>query len=161
MSDAPLQYSHSGSRYLLGYSETFFGIWDRRAGDAAPLHRFPRDDEGWRDAWLRFQELEPENVSVALVTRSGDANRSDERLIREIDRYAAEKAARDGAGGDRIHPAWWSLPLLFGLLGGLIAWSRNRRKDPQMAMIMLLLGLASSGMAFYVYAQAVAQTPVG
>ena len=26
-----LQYTHSGSRYLLGYGQTFFGIWDRQA----------------------------------------------------------------------------------------------------------------------------------
>jgi len=27
--EGALQFSHSGSRYLLGYGPTFFGIWDR------------------------------------------------------------------------------------------------------------------------------------
>ena len=30
-----LQYTHSGSRYLLGYGRTFFGIWDRQAPGGA------------------------------------------------------------------------------------------------------------------------------
>lgn len=158
MSDRPLQYSHSGRRYLLGYGESFFGIWDRRADGEAPVHRFPRDDAGWREAWLLFRDLEPENVSVGLAgaNTSAGTDPADAALI---------GALRDGDSSqevrERIHPAWWSLPLLFGLLGGLIAWGRNRRRHPEMAVIMLLLGLASSGMAFYVYVQALGPTAVG
>jgi uncharacterized RDD family membrane protein YckC len=60
-----LQFSHSGSRYLLGFGQTFFGIWDRQApGD--PVERFPRTDEGWRQAWLRYTSIEPSHVEVGM-----------------------------------------------------------------------------------------------
>lgn len=60
-----LQYSHSGQRYLLGYGRTFFGIWDRES-PAEPVYRFPRTDEGWRDAWQRFSSLEPNSTDVGI-----------------------------------------------------------------------------------------------
>jgi len=60
-----LQYSHSGRRYLLGYGKTFFGIWDRESA-AEPAFRFPRTDEGWREAWQRFSGLEPNSTDVGI-----------------------------------------------------------------------------------------------
>jgi hypothetical protein len=66
--DAPadassIRYTHSGYRYVLGYAADYFGIWDRQS-PAEPTERFPRTDEGWRQAWLRFAALEPKNVEV-------------------------------------------------------------------------------------------------
>jgi len=52
-----LQYTHSGSRYLLGYGQTFFGIWDRQ-NPATPIERFPRSDDGWAQAWRRYTQIE-------------------------------------------------------------------------------------------------------
>ena len=52
-----LQYTHTGSRYLLGYGQTFFGIWDRQ-NPAAPVERFARDDAGWANAWRRYTQIE-------------------------------------------------------------------------------------------------------
>lgn len=58
-----VKYSHSGYRYVLGYGADLFGIWDRQTpGD--PVHRFPRTDDGWRDAWTRYSALEPNAVAV-------------------------------------------------------------------------------------------------
>ena len=54
---AVLQYTHSGSRYLLGYGQTFFGIWDRQS-PATPMERFPRSDDGWAQAWRRYTQVE-------------------------------------------------------------------------------------------------------
>jgi hypothetical protein len=59
-----IRYSHSGHRYVLGYGADFFGIWDRQA-PAAPVERYARDDDGWRQAWIRFVSLEPGHVEVA------------------------------------------------------------------------------------------------
>ena len=42
-----------------GYGADFFGIWDRQSPSVA-AERFPRTDDGWRQAWLRFAALEPE-----------------------------------------------------------------------------------------------------
>jgi broad specificity phosphatase PhoE len=47
----------------LGYSADAFGIWDRQSPEQ-PSERFPRTDEGWRQAWLRFVALEPNNSAV-------------------------------------------------------------------------------------------------
>ena len=60
---AAQKYTHSGYRYVLGYGEGFFGIWDRQ-DPSAPTERFPRTDDGWRQAWLRFVAQEPNHVAV-------------------------------------------------------------------------------------------------
>lgn len=65
VTDEVLQYTHSGQRYLLGYGRDSFAIWDRQR-PSAPIERFPRTDEGWREAWLRFATLEPDHVEVGL-----------------------------------------------------------------------------------------------
>jgi hypothetical protein len=62
---AAVQYTHSGTRYLLGYGRTFFGIWDRQA-PAEPVEKFPRDDAGWAAAWGRFTQIESNFSEVGL-----------------------------------------------------------------------------------------------
>ena len=58
-----VRYTHSGYRYVLGYGADFFGIWDRQSPSVA-AERFPRTDDGWRQAWLRFSSLEPNHTTV-------------------------------------------------------------------------------------------------
>ncbi|MGZ5300907.1 MAG: hypothetical protein ACXWEJ_03650 [Actinomycetota bacterium] len=58
-----IRYTHSGYRYVLGFGPDHFGIWDRQS-PSAPAERFPRTDDGWRQAWTRFVSLEPNNVAV-------------------------------------------------------------------------------------------------
>ena len=60
---ALIRYTHSGYRHVLGYGPDFFGIWDRQA-PSAPAERFPRTDEGWRQAWTRFAGMEPNHTAV-------------------------------------------------------------------------------------------------
>ena len=69
--DQVLQYTHSGSNYLLGYGRTFFGIW-LRTDPSRPVERFPRDDAGWAAAWRRFTTIESNYAEVGLGT-SGSA----------------------------------------------------------------------------------------
>jgi len=64
--DEALQYSHSGQRYLLGYGTDFFGIWDRQE-PARPVSRYPRTDDGWREAWLAFVAQEPNSAEVGIA----------------------------------------------------------------------------------------------
>ena len=59
----PVTYTHSGYRYVLGYGADSFGIWDRQSS-GAPAETFPRTDDGWRSAWIRFVGLEPNHVAV-------------------------------------------------------------------------------------------------
>ena len=63
--DQVLQYTHSGSTYLLGYGRTFFGIW-QRSDPTRPVERFPRDDDGWATAWRRFTAIEATYAEVGL-----------------------------------------------------------------------------------------------
>jgi hypothetical protein len=63
-----LQYTHTGTRYLLGYGQTFFGIWDRQ-NPASPVERFPRSDEGWGQAWRRYTQIENNFTEVAPTQR--------------------------------------------------------------------------------------------
>jgi Domain of unknown function (DUF4190) len=67
--DEALQFTHSGSRYLLGYGPDFFGIWDRQGGHG-PVSRYPRTDDGWRSAWLSFSAWEPQSAEVGIGTES-------------------------------------------------------------------------------------------
>ena len=60
-----MQYTHSGQRYLLGYGQSFFGIWDRQSPNS-PMERFARDDAGWAAAWRRFTQLETHYTEVGL-----------------------------------------------------------------------------------------------
>jgi hypothetical protein len=59
-----VRYTHSGFRYVLGYAADSFGIWDRQAAGGAPVETFPRTDEGWRSAWIRYVSLEPNHADV-------------------------------------------------------------------------------------------------
>jgi hypothetical protein len=63
------EFTHSGERYLLGYTDEFFGIWDRRS-PAAPLERFPRTDDGWRQVWQRYAAIETNWMDLRTGQRS-------------------------------------------------------------------------------------------
>jgi len=130
--DGALQYSHSGPRYLLGYGETFFGIWDRQLA-GGPILWFPRTDEGWRDAWLEFTRIEPSSVQVAF----GGGSRRDQPY--------GQLAVR------RVSPLWWVLPILFSALGGIVAWAFTRDRDAHMARAMLMTGIVISVLGLIVY----------
>jgi hypothetical protein len=57
--------------YLLGYTLDAFGIWDRFQ-PGAPIRRFPRTDDGWREAWAAYVGMEPHRAEVG-ITGSTDA----------------------------------------------------------------------------------------
>ncbi len=130
--DEPLQYTHSGSRHLLGYGNDFFGIWDR--GQPHPVSRYPRTDEGWREAWLAFSALEPHSAEVGIGTVGPPI-------------AAAPPAARPVAPA-RVSGLWWLLPILMGWVGGLIAWLVNKDIDPPRARAMLVTGIVVTCVVF-------------
>ena len=68
-SDQKVEFTHSGERYLLGYTDDFFGIWDRRS-PAAPTERFPRTDDGWRQVWQRYAAAETNWMDLRTGQRS-------------------------------------------------------------------------------------------
>lgn len=131
MTGEPLQYTHSGRRYLLGYDASAFGIWDRERDGGAPIERFARTDAGWADAWTRYAALEPEAVEVGLVAPRRAA-------------VVAPASAAKAAAPARVHPGWWSLPLLLGWIGGLVAWAGTKHLDRRVARRLLLVGILES-----------------
>jgi hypothetical protein len=135
--DEPLQYTHSGRRYLLGYGADFFGIWDRE-NPASPVSRWPRTDEGWRASWIAFNAEEPYASEVGLSTgRSTAASHGSA--------YASpSRPAAMTPQPRRISGAWWLLPIFMGWLGGLIAYLINKDIDPQRARAMLITGIVIS-----------------
>ena len=56
-SDVKIEFTHTGSQFLLGYGADYFGIWDRNAPQQ-PVERFPRNDQGWVSAWQRYVSIE-------------------------------------------------------------------------------------------------------
>ena len=68
-SDQKVEFTHSGERYLLGYTDDFFGIWDRQSPDA-PTERFPRTDDGWRQVWQRYAAAETNWMDLRTGQRS-------------------------------------------------------------------------------------------
>src|SRR5262245_17070713 len=55
--EAKIEFTHTGSRYLLGYAPDHFGIWDRNTPQK-PVETFPRNDDGWAAAWARYSSIE-------------------------------------------------------------------------------------------------------
>jgi heme/copper-type cytochrome/quinol oxidase subunit 2 len=62
-------------RYILGYGTGFFGIWDRQT-PGGPILQFPRNDQGWAEAWNRFTAWEPRAVEVPQGTPAPDVRAS-------------------------------------------------------------------------------------
>lgn len=127
--DQPLQYTHSGHRYLLGYGLDFFGIWDRERPER-PVSRYPRTDDGWRAAWLAFAAQEPHSTEVGIGAPWRAAPVTDMPPPATIRK--------------QVSGAWWLLPIFFGWLGGVIAWLVNKDADPQRARAMLITGIVVS-----------------
>lgn len=146
--DEPLQYTHSGRRYLLGYGRDFFGIWDRE-DPSRPVSRYPRTDDGWRAAWLAFEAQEPHSVEVGIGASRVPPG--------------AGTAQQAAWGGPPVQPrqvsgAWWLLPIFMGWLGGLIAWLVNKDVDPRRARAMLITGIAISVALFVIVLAATASS---
>ena len=133
--DEVLQFSHSGERYLLGYGTDFFGIWDRRA-PGGPVRRFPRTDDGWREAWLAYVSMEPHRAEVGMG--SGVAG-----PVQPVP-ATVQPGGSSQPWSTPVSGAWWLLPIFMGWIGGLIAWLVNRDADPKKARAMLITGIAIS-----------------
>lgn len=147
--EEPLQYTHSGGRYLLGYGPDYFGIWDRQR-PGGPVQRFPRTDDGWREAWLRFTAEEPYSTEVSIGAPGvagtgppGPANTSWSRQGRPTDAPTGFQSRPR-----QVSAAWWLLPIFMGWLGGLIAWLVNKDVDPERARAMLITGIVISVAVF-------------
>lgn len=133
-----LQYTHSGRRYLLGYGRDFFGIWDRQRPGPA-IATFPRTDEGWREAWLKFAAEEPYSAEVGIGAGAATAAPAPATWPSQPGHaYGPAQPRREVSG------AWWLLPIFMGWLGGLIAWLINKDVDPQKARAMLITGIIIS-----------------
>ena len=65
-----IEFTHTGSRYLLGFAPDHFGIWDRNTPQQ-PVETFPRDDDGWAAAWARYAAIETSWMDLRTGQKSG------------------------------------------------------------------------------------------
>jgi hypothetical protein len=144
--DEALQYTHSGGRFLLGYGDGYFGIWER-ARSGAPVERFPRTFDGWQAAWRRYVTLEPIHTEVALGTAPIPSPMAAAATI--------PPPSTRPAVGRPTHPAWWLLPILMGWMGGLLAWLLLRDQDAGRARAMLVTGIVATVVWIVVYSMLV------
>jgi hypothetical protein len=68
--EAKIEFTHTGSRYLLGYAPDHFGIWDRNRPQH-PVETFPRNDDGWAAAWARYATIETSWMDLRTGQKSG------------------------------------------------------------------------------------------
>ncbi len=68
--EATIEFTHTGSRYLLGYAPDHFGIWDRNTPQQ-PVETFPRNDDGWAAAWARYASIETSWMDLRTGQKSG------------------------------------------------------------------------------------------
>jgi hypothetical protein len=68
--ETKVEFTHTGSRYLLGYGGDYFGIWDRNSPQQ-PVERFPRNDQGWAAAWQRYVAIESNWMDLRTGQKSG------------------------------------------------------------------------------------------
>ena len=59
-------WTHSGSRFALGYVYECYGIFDKATWMSGPVAGYPGTDEGWEEALEVFKSLEP-NGWVTVV----------------------------------------------------------------------------------------------
>lgn len=68
--EAKIEFTHTGSRYLLGFTPDHFGIWDRNTPQQ-PVETFPRNDDGWAAAWARYAAIETSWMDLRTGQKSG------------------------------------------------------------------------------------------
>jgi hypothetical protein len=68
--EAKIEFTHTGSRYLLGFTPDHFGIWDRNTPQQ-PVETFPRNDDGWAAAWARYAAMETSWMDLRTGQKSG------------------------------------------------------------------------------------------
>ena len=68
--EAKIEFTHTGSRYLLGFAPDHFGIWDRNTPQQ-PVETFPRNDDGWAAAWARYAAIETSWMDLRTGQKSG------------------------------------------------------------------------------------------
>jgi hypothetical protein len=68
--ETKIEFTHTGSRYLLGFAPDHFGIWDRNTPQQ-PVETFPRNDDGWAAAWARYAAIETSWMDLRTGQKSG------------------------------------------------------------------------------------------
>lgn len=66
---AQIVWTHSGTRYLLGYTvqNPYYGVWDRQQ-PGPPVQKFPYNEHGKSEALAWFARVEPNSADVGNVS---------------------------------------------------------------------------------------------
>lgn len=100
------------------------------------MARFPRTDEGWKQAWTQYSAWEPHSAEVGLSPGRSQAGPAASTSVSASSGPLGARPSRQSA----VNPMWWLAPILFGLLGGLVAFLVNRDRDARTARTMLIVG---------------------
>lgn len=57
-----------------------------------------------------------------------------------------------GTDTPKVSPAWWLVPIVFGLIGGVVAWFVNKDQAPGTARNMVIVGAISSVVWYFIFA---------
>ena len=145
--EGALMFSYTGERYLLGYGSDYFGIWDRTVA-GGPVTRFPRNDDGWDQAWHRFIALEPRAMEVP----TGGTPPPDVRVSEGP--YRSGQAVAQWVVGLLVVGIFVAiLHLVFGLqdlslvrkirAGGFVSVAEARDADRRVNAVSVIAGLVS------------------
>jgi hypothetical protein len=94
--------SHRGEKYEIGRGKRFYGIWAVGAPYDAPVDRWPKTQDGWGQAWMRFIAIEvPGTVTAVPPGRSGLRSALSLRRGAAGDGPASPGGAAAGAGRRR------------------------------------------------------------
>jgi hypothetical protein len=116
------KFTHSGSQFVLGYSEESYVIWDRESPDE-PVRMFPKTGEGWREAWSYFTGLEPKAREISAPPPVGIA--SHEQKLQVLQQLKA-------AGGK------FSKPFETGALAGISVFGGNWNEYAEIICSMII-----------------------
>ena len=135
MSTQEPTFSHSGQRYLLGYTVEEYGIWDRQA-PGPPIQRFPKSDAGWNQAWSSYQGLEASPTPAPAQTTAATSPTAPTAQLPASGAPAMQYPAQTQAAAPRaplqisnqllanvLNLGGWAVLLLLPLTG--IAWMTN------------------------------------
>lgn len=106
------QFTHGGDQYLLGQTETGYGIWSIPGRWGPPLAHYPQGEHGWNQAVQHFRAWQP--TGRVLTPQDQHALAASPLLV------AMPRTARTGAvaaGGNGIATAGG----VIGIIGAMLS----------------------------------------
>jgi hypothetical protein len=160
-------YDYQGKRFVLGHTTTYYALWDSRA-PGAPLETFPLSHEGWASAWNRYSALEAAEPAYPMAPPVAQpystapppgqpyapAPSPGQPYAPPGQPYSTAPPAGPMTGQAaqpaRVSAGWWIVPILFGVIGGAIAWAATKDRNRAVARNLFIAGVIASVVWFLI-----------